>query len=172
MSGTGRLANRDIGGITKMNERTGNVYENKGKRFPDVRMPGHEGDDRSGKSGRAGVSPAVARAFLRFGFSKVCHSERSEESALVRFGPERQILRFAQDDSAFCPLRWGAGPWKLPTSDEGGWDFAAWRETGFFITKPTEQSQNVYENKEQDQKVNQARGRVGPRTAPATELQK
>ena len=30
---------------------------------------------------------------------KVCHSERSEESALVRPGPELQLLRFAQDDS-------------------------------------------------------------------------
>jgi hypothetical protein len=35
----------------------------------------------------------------RGALSKVCHSERSEESALVRPGPELQILRFAQDDS-------------------------------------------------------------------------
>jgi hypothetical protein len=30
-----------------------------------------------------------------------CHSERSEESALVRLEPKLQILRFAQDDRAF-----------------------------------------------------------------------
>jgi hypothetical protein len=42
--------------------------------------------------------------------SKVCHSERSEESALVRLGPELQILRFAQDDNDFHPRGWSAGP--------------------------------------------------------------
>jgi hypothetical protein len=35
----------------------------------------------------------------RRGPSKVCHSERSEESALGRSGTELQILRFAQDDN-------------------------------------------------------------------------
>jgi hypothetical protein len=35
---------------------------------------------------------------LRFALSKVCHSERSEESAVVRLGSELQTLRFAQGD--------------------------------------------------------------------------
>ena len=34
----------------------------------------------------------------RSALSNVCHSVRSEESALVYLGPELQILRFAQDD--------------------------------------------------------------------------
>ncbi len=34
-----------------------------------------------------------------YGEVKVCHSERSEESALGRLNPELQILRFAQDES-------------------------------------------------------------------------
>jgi len=44
---------------------------------------------------------------------KVCHSERSEESALVRPGPELQILRFAQDDRDFDLHGWAAGPCPL-----------------------------------------------------------
>jgi len=39
----------------------------------------------------------------------------------------------------------------------GRWDFEAWRETGFMITKTAEQSQNVYENKGQVQKVGDCR---------------
>jgi len=42
-----------------------------------------------------------------------CHSERSEESALVRLRPELQILRFAQDDTDFQLHGWAAGPWTL-----------------------------------------------------------
>jgi hypothetical protein len=38
--------------------------------------------------------------------SKVGHSERSEESALVRSGMELQILRSAQDDSDFQLRGW------------------------------------------------------------------
>ena len=54
-------------------------------------------------------SPLTSSAhseILRFTLSKVCHSERSEESALVRLGPELQILRFAQDDSDFHLHGW------------------------------------------------------------------
>ena len=40
-----------------------------------------------------------------------CHSERSEESALVRLGLELQIPRSAQDDTDFHLLGWAAGPW-------------------------------------------------------------
>jgi len=46
---------------------------------------------------------------------KACHSERSEESALVRFGPDLQILRCAQDESDFHPLGWAKSTWDLPT---------------------------------------------------------
>ena len=60
--------------------------------------------------------PAVRRGhgeqseIPRFAFSKVCHSERSEESALGRLNAELQILRFAQDDRDFHPHGWAAGP--------------------------------------------------------------
>ena len=47
---------------------------------------------------------------LRFALSKVCPSERSEESAWVRLGPELQILRFVQDDSHFDLHEWAAAP--------------------------------------------------------------
>ena len=54
----------------------------------------------------------------RYALAKVRHSERSEESALVRLGPELQILRFAQDDSDFHLHGWAAGPSALGTTDE------------------------------------------------------
>ena len=69
----------------------------------------------------------------RYALSKVCHSERSEESALFPYGlelgilrevypgaKELQILRFAQnhkrralDDSDFHPPKWATGPYPL-----------------------------------------------------------
>ena len=52
--------------------------------------------------------------------SKVCHSERSEESALVRVGPELQILRVAQDDSHFHVVGCAAGPCGLGMTVKGG----------------------------------------------------
>jgi len=39
---------------------------------------------------------------LRCALSNVCHSERSEESALVRLGPELQILREVYPEGANC----------------------------------------------------------------------
>ena len=50
------------------------------------------------------------RKIPRFALPKVSHSERSEESALGRLGPELQILRFAQDDSHFEPHPWAGSP--------------------------------------------------------------
>jgi hypothetical protein len=55
----------------------------------------------------------------RIALSKVCHSERSEESAFVRLGSELQILRFAQDDSDFHLYRRAAGPCTLGMSAKG-----------------------------------------------------
>jgi hypothetical protein len=52
-------------------------------------------------------------------FPQSCHSERSEESALVRLGPELQILRFAQDDSDSRLHEWAAGPYTLGVTSFG-----------------------------------------------------
>ena len=49
----------------------------------------------------------------RYALSKVCQSERSEESVLVRLGLELQTLPFAQDDSDFHLHGWAAGPCTL-----------------------------------------------------------
>ena len=51
-----------------------------------------------------GSSPIVSfysdhKKTVAAALSKVCHSDRSEESALIRLGPEPQILRFTQDDN-------------------------------------------------------------------------
>ena len=54
----------------------------------------------------------------RSALSKVCHSERSEESALPRVETELQILRFAQDDTDFHLHEWAAGPWALGMTRE------------------------------------------------------
>jgi len=57
------------------------------------------------RAARDSSSPAVPL--------KVCQSERSEESALVRLVTELQILRFVQGDNDFHLSGWAEGPWRL-----------------------------------------------------------
>jgi len=59
----------------------------------------------------------------RYALAKVRHSERSEESALVRLGPELQILRSAQDDSDFHLHEWAC-------SNPAGWASTGWCGAG------------------------------------------